>query len=656
MHHMSATSDTPFGEPDRSELLQATDEAIRDVIDYADPMVLRGLLYQLTADESVTVMEPERVDGGRKYAVSGIANPDDIAMLKSKAVEFLISYRDSGAGPIDVGPTDRLARSLSLTAGVDIPVADIDQWVEELGLDPWARGLAWKEAPSPEVLGKFSVVVIGAGMGGLNAAVQLKRAGIKYSVIEKDSGVGGTWFENHYPGARLDTESRSYTHLFGAQFGYASRFNEWSENERYFNWVADTFNVRDDIVFNTEVLSVVWDDDSSEWVITTTGPDGRGVRRANAVISAVGILNRPNVPDIEGAAEFDGQSWHTARWPEGFDVKGKRLAVIGSACTSYQMVPELALEAEHISMFQRTPQWQFPVADYRAPFPPQTTFLDRNFPYYVNFARFRVCSITVYSLGTGLDIDPHFEDPFSPNAFVKAKRDDCIAFLERKFEGRPDLFDRMIPPHPPYSARPVVVDETYGIADALLRDNVTLVTDGIKRMNRFGIETETGVQHDVDVVVYATGFKPNENLWPMEVRGRGGQRVEDVWAETGPQAYLGTMVPAFPNFWMIFGPNTNGGLPVAAFDEITTRFALECMERLIADGGRGSIEVKQDAYARYNEELDRRNATKVWSDPRANNGYYFMKQFGRSSRCPLKGNELWSLLRHPNFDDLIVSA
>jgi 4-hydroxyacetophenone monooxygenase len=656
MQDAALVQNSILGTSIRTELLEASDEEIRDAIEFADPMVLRGLLYQLTGDESLASIRLESMDGGRKYAVPGIAEASDVELIKAKAVAYLKSYRDAGAGAIEFGVAERLQRSLGFTAGVEMPNEDLEQWREELGLDPWARGLDWQIQPAPSVLEEFEVVVIGAGMGGLNAAVQLKHAGIKYTLFEKDAEVGGTWYENHYPGARLDTESRSYTHLYGAYFGYAARFNEWAENERYFNWVADAFELREDIAFNTEVISLIWDDEASNWVVTTEGPHGRRVSRANAVISAVGILNRPTIPEIVGATDFKGQTWHTARWPEGRDLNGKKVAVIGSACTAYQMVPELALDVEHLYLFQRTPQWQFPVGDYRSQFAPQVTWLDRNFPYYVNFLRFRVCSLTVYALGGTLDIDPDFKDPHSPSLVVKEKRDECIAFLERKFESRPDLLEKMIPAHPPYTARPVVVDEGYGIADALLRDNVTLVTDGIEQMNETGIVSNDGSHYDVDVIVYATGFKPNENLWPMEVRGRDGLRVEELWAKTGPQAYLGAMVPDFPNFFMIFGPNTAGGLPIAASEELITRYALECLERLISDGGKGSIEVTEEAYRSYNEETDRRNEKKVWSDPRATSGYYYLREFGRSARCPYDGTELWQFLRHPNFDELIVKS
>jgi 4-hydroxyacetophenone monooxygenase len=618
-------------------------------------MVLRGWLYQLTGDEAVQNMGLKKVSGERaQYAVPGIADPEHIAMLRAKAVDFLTAYRDSGAGEIEAGPAERLRRSLSLIAAVDIPATELPQWLEELALDPWARELKWQEPPLPQVLEDFSVIVIGTGMGGLNAAVQLKRAGIKFTVIEKNPGVGGTWYENRYPGARLDTESRSYTHIYGAGFPYTSRYNEWPENAAYFNWVADTFGLHGDIVFDTEVTSLVWDDGAAVWEVTADGPQGREVRRVNAVISGVGFLNRPHLPEFPGADEFAGQSWHTARWPDGVDLRGKKVAVIGTGCTGYQMIPELALEAEHVYVFQRTPQWLFPVAGYRSPFPAQIKWLDRNVPYYTNFARFRAFCNTVYSLGSLNDVDPEFKDPYSPNATIKARRDACIQFLEGKFESRPELVEKMIPPHPVFSARPVVVDTEYSIADALLLDNVTLVTDGIRAISRTGIESKAGDQYDIDVIVYATGFKANDYLWPMEVRGRGGQRVEELWDGTGPQAYQGTMLPGFPNFWMLYGPNTNGGISVAAFHEITTRYALECMERLIQDGGKGSIEVTREAYLRYNAELDWRNENKVWNDPRSTS-YWGRNKFGRNSnRCPFRGTELWRFLRYPNYDDLTV--
>ena len=174
-----------------------------------------------------------------------------------------------------------------------------------------------EDPAAAERLEAFNVIVIGGGLGGLNAAIQLKRAGIPFTLVEKNPDVGGTWWENRYPGCRVDTASRSYTNLFGVDWSYPYSHCPASENERYFQWVTDTYGLRDDIVFDTEVISMAWNEDTSEWQVTVDGPDGERMLRANAVITAVGFLNRPKLPEIEGMLDFRGPSFHSARWPEG---------------------------------------------------------------------------------------------------------------------------------------------------------------------------------------------------------------------------------------------------------------------------------------------------------------------------------------------------
>ena len=642
--------------PVRHELLEAGDQQIEDALKYAEPLVLRGLLYQLTGDEELVRLEvvpAPRKPGSPAFA---LADPDDVALIRRKAADFLRTYRDSGAGPIDVGPIERLPRSLALVAGVELPDDDAELWVEELALDPWVRGLAWDHEPPAEVLERFSVLVIGAGMGGLNAAVLLKRAGIRFTVLEKNSGVGGTWWENRYPGARIDVQSRGYTHLFGVDFDYSHPFCPWSENQRYFEWVADRFDVRDDIAFDTEVESVVWDDEKAEWEVIATGPDGRRVWRANVVISAVGFLNRPNVPEIDGMHDFEGRLFHTAQWPDEVAVDGKRVAVIGTGCSGYQTVPEIALTADHVYVFQRTPQWLFPTPGYRSPFPAQTTWLDRNLPFHTNFMRFR----GLWGAGghranaAVMNIDPAWQDNDTLSAGNKATRDMCLEFLTGKLGERPDLLEKMIPEHPPMSARPVIVDADYNVADALLRDNVTLVSDGIRCITSKGIETQTGQQHEVDVIVCATGFRADKYLWPMDVAGRDGQKLEELWAKDGPRAYKGTMLPGFPNLFLVYGPNTNpyNGSQVVNTEDVVIRFVLACIKRLVVDGSR-AVDVTPEAYWRYNELVDEWEARKIYSDPRSHN--YFKNEHGRSPvNLGIPGNEFWRLLRYPDFNDLIL--
>jgi 4-hydroxyacetophenone monooxygenase len=525
----------------------------------------------------------------------------------------------------------------------------LEHHLEELATDPMARSLRWRETPDPERLKDFTVTVIGAGMGGLNAALQLRAAGFPVTVIEKNDGVGGTWWENRYPGARVDTASRSYTHIFGVDFPYPNPFCEAKENVKYFNWVADTFDLRGLIQFETEVKALTWDEAAGDWAIDIEGPDGARQVRSRAVITAVGFLNRPNIPDIPGAKDFARPSWHTARWPDRFDMKGKRVAVIGTGCTGYQMIPELALEAGHVTVFQRTPQWLFPVPGYRSPYPPQINWLDRNLPFHTNFVRAKAC--TLDGLADVAAIDPEFDDPHATCALNKRARDASVGFLKAKLDD-PALVDAMTPPHPVWSARAVVVDPEYCILDALQRDNVTLVTSGIERIDARGVVDADGSLHEADVIVYATGFHATEYLYPMTITGRGGQTLEDLWARDGARAYLGCMMPGFPNLWSVYGPNTNGALNVASFHEKVALYAMQCLESLVLGNG-STMEVRPDAYWRYNRVVDERNLTKAWSDPRAHN--YYWTEHGRSAVMnPFYSAEMSGFLRKPDLADLEI--
>ncbi len=637
--------------PARPELLAASDETIEDAVSYADPMVLRGLLYQLTGDPELRSMKLKMVRMGRAETPAP-ASDEEAAMVRRKAAEFLKSYRESGAGHIGYGPRERLPESLDLIVGTTIKDEARELMMEETALEPWARSLEWQGKPDPEKLEDFTVTIIGAGMGGLNSAIQLKRAGIKYNVIEKNSGVGGTWHENRYPGARVDTPSRGYTNLFGVDFPYPYTYGTYGENQKYYDWVADTFDLRSGITFNTEVSSMTWNEADSLWEIRTDGPDGPQTLRSNAVISGVGFLNRPNIPNIPGMDEFQGQSWHTARWPDDADMKGKRIAVIGTGCTGYQLIPELAkMEGTELVVFQRTPQWIFPTPGYQAKVAPQILWLDRNLPFHTNFMRFKMS----YGVGPDFtkvfDVDPDFDDPNTCSAGNKIARERCIEFLESKLQD-PELVDIMTPEHPPWSSRPVAVDPDDCVLDSLLQDNVTLVTSGIERITGSGIVDGDGAQHDVDVIVFATGFKAHDFLFPMTVTGENGQTLEDMWADEGARAYLGCMVPGFPNLWMLYGPNTNGGLPVSQYHEVTMRYILQCLEKLILDD-KHAVEVKEDAYWRYNRIVDEGNARKIWADPRANN--YWWSEYGRTvSQTPFTGYEIWGQMRHPDWDDLEV--
>jgi 4-hydroxyacetophenone monooxygenase len=638
----------------RKELLGATDAEIETAVAQADAILLRGLLYLINGDEEAAAIPQSTSAADFRGPLPTIVDPGHVARLRRKAVDFLKSYRDAGAPNLPVA-TDRLNRAMDLVLGVQIPEDERPMWIEQMGLDPMARSFEWDSAyPEPTEAQKqgFLVAVIGAGMGGLNSAMQLKRAGIPFVVIEKNGGVGGTWYENRYPGARVDTPSRNYFHTFATGYPCPGSYCPQAVNQSYFDWVADKFELRENIAFRTEVKSVVWDEDAHIYNITAEGPDGQKSWRANAVISCVGFLNRPNLPKIAGAESYTGQIIHTARWPNNPDLAGKRIAVIGSGATSYQMVPEvlkLVGDTGQLTLFQRTPSWCFEMPGYLEPFSPEVMWLDRNLPFMANFSRLQaswVISPTV--LLRLIDIDPNYEHPHARSEINKLTRDAAIATMTRMMPGRPDLVEKMTPLAPPFSSRPILMDGGNNIYNALMQDNVELVTDAIETITPNGIATVEGKERPFDVIVYATGFKANEFLWPIDLRGRGGKSIGKLWERDGARAYLGTMIPGFPNFFMIYGPNMNpflNGLGVVEMEELSTRFALRCIGTLIRQN-RHSVDVEESAYNRFNEELDRLEANKIYADHRVTN--YYKNGFGRSAvNCPFDVRLLWKWWRDP---------
>jgi 4-hydroxyacetophenone monooxygenase len=627
-------------------LASATDKHIDDCIVHADPLVLRGLLYQLTGDESLSRMALGKQPYGYTQ-LDCIADPADVARLQKMAADMLKQLRDKGAKEIDIGPRERLPRSLALIAGSELPAAELEMWIEETGIDPMARGLKWQTPPDKKQLESFKVGVIGSGMSGLNAAVHLKEAGIPFIVIEKNPEVGGSWYENRYPGIRIDSPSRSYLHLFGLEYPYSSSFCSGQETLHYLKWVAEHFNVRDDIVFNTEVQSAVWNEDARLWTITARGPAGLQAWTVNAIISCVGFLSRPKIPPIPGLETFRGVACHTAQWPDGLDISNKKVAVVGSAASGYQTTPVIAKSAAHTYLFQRTPNWCYPTPSYVSPFPEEAVWLDQNFPFYVNFARYRLGRM--YGPDNSMQaqrVDPAFDDEHSRSAVNQMMRASCLEFIHKKLAGRPDLIEKMTPSAPPMTSRPIRIDTEDNIYAALQRDDVTLVTEPITRITPVGIEAG-GTEYPLDVIVLATGFKANDFLWPMEVRGRDGVTAQELWSKDGPRAYLGSMLPGFPNFFMAYGPNTNnfGGLQVIDLLELEIRFALECIAGLIKEN-KTAVDVRADAYWRYNGELDREERKMIYMDSRAVN--YYKSEWGRSCvNGPIDIRRMWQWLRAP---------
>jgi 4-hydroxyacetophenone monooxygenase len=633
------------------DLLHATDAEIEQHVQSGDPMTLRGLLYQLTGNAAIAATKLGETPG-MILPLKALVDNEDIALVRAAAAAFLRAHREAGTPALGPGPIDRLPQSLSLAAGAEIPAEAIEFCIEELGIERIPRRHELRYRPPRTT--DFHVVVIGAGVGGINAAINLRESDIPFTVVEKNDGVGGTWHDNSYPGCRVDVPSLAYSHSFGLHYAWDHWFAPQRENNNYLQWCVDTFGVRDHIRFSTEVTALTWDEDTATWLVEVKDVDGNAETvRANAVISAVGFLSRPKFPAIKGMETFAGPAFHTAWWDHGFDEPaGKHLAVIGTGCSGMQLVPELERRGATVTVFQRRPSWIFEVPIYRAELPEGVKWLDRNMPYYRNFEKFRA----IWMVGDHVTAapymrDPTWDDPDSLSRINQAARRASFDYLERKLGDRPDLLASCTPHTPAMASRPVIDN---GWLDAIRGPNVELVTDPIGRIVPEGIVTESGRVVDVDAIVFATGFETSKFLWPMEVTGRHGT-LHQLWARDGARAYLGITMPGFPNLFCIYGPNTNsnqGTIPTMG-SELQMRYAVQCIEELFRTG-RTSIDLKLEAYEEYNRRLDEGLRKTIFSDPRLDT--YYINEHGRSSSQTCWTTlEYWKMTRYPDFTDYVVS-
>jgi 4-hydroxyacetophenone monooxygenase len=614
----------------------------------ADPMALRGLLYQLTGDQALKSLPISSAPGLFGGDMPAVVDPAAVAALHDKTLAVIAAHR---AGTLTPRPLTRehLLEAIALGLGEEVAEEDADFWIEELALDPDARGLQWDSLPDPQQLKEFHVLVIGAGLAGVNAAVRLKRAGIPFTVVEKNAGAGGTWYQNTYPGANVDVPSRAYSHTFAVDYPFEEMFASQQSNRDYIDWCVDEFGVRPHIVFGTEVTEADWDESTKRWLVGATSADGTSHEyAANVIIAAVGFLDRPSVPAIPGIDSFAGPKFHTAQWDHDQDLAGKRVALVGTGASACQVAPHLAEIASHLTVFQRTPPWILPMPGYGDKISPDVAWVNENVPYYNNWTRLRLgLALADRVFRPLIYCDPEWDDPSTISAANQFMREQLTGYIQMQVGDDPELLAKCLPEYPPLAKR-FVVDS--GWFNALKRDNVELVAEAVDSIAANGVKAASGSFHEADAIVFATGFRSSEYLWPMKITGRNGLTINERWSSDGARAYNGVTVPGFPNFFILYGPNTNAFAngPVV-WSEIETRYALEWIKLMFERGVR-SADVKEDAYDEFNARLDDRLSTSVWMT--SSQRSYYVNDAGRvTTNGPWSTEEYWRFVRRPDVDD-----
>ncbi|AGB23666.1 putative flavoprotein involved in K+ transport [Mycobacterium sp. JS623] len=633
--------------PHAGQPFTSTDEEIAQaLLDVSIPTLMLSLVH-MSADPSLIRGELKPA-GLFLNEVQGYMSEEDKAAVRKIALEVIASYRDRGCPePEPIGP-ELLREMMQWLVCEPVPPEYVPMLLEEMELDGRdARAVRGTPADLP-------VVVVGCGESGLLAGIRLKEAGIPFTIVEKNAGVGGTWWQNTYPGARVDVGNHFYCYSFEPTDQWTHYFAEQPELQAYFQSVMDKHDIGRHVLWETEVTEASWDDDSATWTVHTRGCDGAtATLSARAVISAVGQLNRPHLPEIDGQQDFTGPAFHSSEWDHSVELRGKRVAMIGAGASGFQIAPAIADIVDHLTVFQRTAQWMFPNPNYHAAVGPGVQWALRHLPFYGRWYRF-----LVFWPGCDKGLAAAYVDPDYPDqqtAVSEINEITRIMFTEwitSQVGDDAELLAKVVPDYPATGKR--TLQDNGSWLRTLTRDNVELVRTGIERIEPDAVVTADGTRYAADVLVYATGFQATKMLWPMTIRGRGGEILSERWGER-PSAYLGITVPGYPNFFCMYGPGTNlaSGGSLIFHSECQMRYITQCLELLI-EGGHRSLEPREDKTADWLDRTQAEMRKMVWSQPSIKHSFY-KNQFGEVyGLSPWRLVDYWTWTREPDPADFVV--
>jgi 4-hydroxyacetophenone monooxygenase len=610
----------------------------------ADMRVLLMVIVHMTGDEKWLAAPYLPKRDVRLIADPSAGLPDHVRDQILAAVTALFAH--GIPDPAITDPGDKLLqRMMSTCLGEAVPHEYSALVREEMGFVQ--REPTWARTPDPTALAKKSVLIIGAGVCGLAIAATLSRVGIPYTIIERRDDVGGTWSTNRYPGCGVDTPNHSYSYSFAQKNPWTRYFSPREEIHEYLRDVAHRLEILPNIEFRTEHKESRWDEEQRLWV-TTVQVDGKTeTRESGFLVTAIGQLSEPSTPTIPGAENFRGVSFHSMNWPDHLDVRGKKIAVIGTGATAMQLVPTIADEVAQVDVYQRTAQWARPIVGYSDPISEGNRWLLEKIPFYAEWFRFNM----FWRYGDGLlpllKKDPAWSHPKrSVNKANDRHRDEMVEYMRSELADRTDLLEKCVPDYPPYGKR-ILLDN--GWYRTIRKPNVELVTEHIDRVSEEGIVTVDGALRAADIIVYSTGFTVKEMAGRLHIKGRDGVTLKSAWDTDNPTAYLGLTVPRFPNFFCMLGPNSGPGHGGSVI------FQAECQSRYIAaaivkmaEAGADSIEVRPDVHDAYVKRVDEEHEQLIWTHPGMST--YYRNSKGRVfSVMPWRFVDYWSMTHDPDL-------
>lgn len=631
---MSASVQTDFHITD-------DDAAIARALEDASIPTLMMSMVHMTGDTSI-LDGPIRPAGVYVNEYQGYMSEEDKAAVRAQALDVIRAFRDGGCKLPAPPSAETVHRMMNFILAQEVPADYVPMMLEEMELDGRdQRSDAWGSDVNPEARAHHKVLVIGGGMSGVLASYRMTEADIDHVVIEKNSAVGGTWFENRYPGARVDVSNHLYSYSFEPAYHWTQFFSQQKELQAYFEGVVDNRGLRDNFRFNTEVTGAVFDEQRKVWTVTTVDAQGNTeTMTANSVISAVGQLNRPTLPDVEGVESFAGQWCHSAAWDDSIDYRGKRVIVVGSGASAFQIVPTIAADVAHLTVFQRSAPWMFENPIYHEGVPEGKKWCLQHLPFYTRWFRFLLFWPACDGAYDSVQVDPDWpHQERSANELNDMVYQLFSDYIKGQVGDDDALLAKVIPDYAPLGKR--TLQDNGSWLRALQQDNVDLQTQAVARVVPEGVVAQDGNVYPAEVIIYATGFETDRFLWPMEIRGRNGVLLSEQWG-LEPTAYLGVTVPNFPNFYCMYGPGTNlafGGSLIFN-GECQIRYIMECLKLLFEEGA-ATIECREDVMEDYNRRFRELHARLIWEHPSIKTSFYQNAQGKVTLLWPWKILDMW---------------
>ena len=616
-------------------------QTLERALDSASFPVVAALLVHFTGDISILDKLPKPNQATLGETQGFLADKDKQIIKEIALKEINRFFSNSKADDIYIPSNTELNKMMNFIVGEEVSTDYIPMMLNDLNITTHPFKPNFIKASS-----NLEVLIIGAGMSGILAAIKLAEIGVQYKIYEKNNDLGGTWYENQYPGSRVDIANHFYSYSFEENHQWSEHFSRQPELLDYFKNCFHKYDIHKHTYFETQVTDMKFDELTQEWSVDSICHGRKKNERIGIVISCVGQLNQPKIPQIKGLEHFQGDMFHSSQWPHFDAISGKKVAVVGSGASAFQIVPSIAKSSKELTIFQRSPPWMFPNPQYHEEVDDRKKWLLENLPFYSRWYRFLLFYPGSDQLLDSLLIDPTWKARSdSINEANDAMRELFTSAMLEQISDQ-SLVEKVIPDYPPFGKR--MLQDNGAWLEALHLPNVTLLSKEVECMSSKGV-VSSGKEFEFDTIIFATGFKAQNFFYPINIDGGSGS-FEKIYRDS-PSSYLGITFSSLPNFFAMYGPGTNlaHAGSIIFNSECQINYICSAIEYMLSNDLK-VIRVKPEIEKQYQDKFDMRHEKMVWQHPKVSSWY--QNSIGKVvTTSPWRLVEYWNWTNNFNQDD-----